>query len=111
MFGVISWKGPKGQVVSVAMNQSTYRTLNDRMDKEFSQRLKIEKSKVTLVLHNDERNDLNFRTGATFVNGQPVSTASFTLRRRDKSTIELSNVHSALLAKTGRAVVFMLPNG
>ena len=111
LFGVVSWKGKQGTAISVAMNRDSYRTLNDRMDRKFHQKLKIEKSKVTVIFHNDEKTDRDFRTGATFVDGQPVSSAVFSVRRRDKSTIELSNVHSALLAKTGRAVVFMpLPN-
>lgn len=113
LFGVVLQEYPsmKGwTAVAVAMNLEAYKALNKRMDREFHQTLKIEKSKVTVIFHNDGRAEQRFGAGFVFVDGLPVASAEIPLKRRSKATIELSNVHSALLSTKGKALAFALPN-
>ena len=94
--------------VFLVMNLDRYDILSDRVKDEFYQSLDLGDSTISVVLNNDERNDIQFSVQYAFVQGQPVRVATDSLRRRGQVTIELSNVSVALLEKNGTSMVLQL---
>ena len=111
LFGVVVSEDPKNRerAVLVTLNNDKYEILNKRMRDKFHQKADLSKSKVTVILHNDERKPLVFQAGAVFVDGMPILARQlFNLKRRSKARLELSNVHTAFLSKKGAAGAFLL---
>ena len=107
LFGVVVSSDKKR--VFVALNLEKFATLNSRMRSEFHQTLKLDESKVTMILHNDERTPMTVGLGGAMVDGKPLyQRRDVEIKRRGKATIELSNVGSAALAKEGQVMVLGL---
>lgn len=99
---VVAGRNGKGKHVLLALDQNKYKTLNKRMENEFAQGVNLSKSKITMILYNDERGPMKYRVGGVFVNGDPiVAGTTRSLNRRKKVRIEASNVGAAFLAKHG----------
>ena len=109
LFGLIARKYDDQIAVVVVMNLDKYGTLTSRMKDKFHQTIDLGSSKISLVLNNDERGDISFGASDVFVNSEPVHLReTYSLQRRQRVEIRLSNVASAYLAKHGRAVGFTL---
>lgn len=98
----------RGRIVIVGLNRDKYEILSKRMRKEFHQKLDLAKSKLTILLRNDERQDARFQVDMVFVDGQPRNMQTLNLKRRGVARIELSNVHAAFLEKEGSTSAFLL---
>ena len=95
--------------VGIVLNTQKYGILTSRMKDEFGQTLDLSTSKVTLVFNNDERKAATFATREVFVDGKPAhGKHEYTLARRHKANIQLSNVATAHLAREGFASSFTL---
>ena len=109
LFGLIAIKIDDHIAVFVAMNLDKYGTLTARMKDKFHQTIDLGSSKISLVLNNDERGDISFGASDVFVNSEPVhGRETYSLQRRQRVEIRLSNVASAYLAKHGGAAGFTL---
>ena len=111
LFGVVVEDRPQHmeRVVEVTLNTDKHKSLNGRMRAKFHQKLDLSKSKVTVVLHNDERGTIKYRAAGVFVNGEPIAgRPTLTLNRRGRVRIELSNVQAAYLARRGAVGAFAL---
>ena len=107
LFGVVI-SGDRSAVV-LALNRDKFALLNKRTSDKFSQTLNLAKSKVTMILHNDERTPQTYGLGGAFVNGRPVYERVYVeIKRRGKATIQLSNVGAEALAKHGKVIVLDL---
>lgn len=95
--------------VFLTLNRSKFAKLNKKMDDEFHQTLDISKSKVTMVLHNDERTPQTYGIGGALLNGQPIYERSFIeVGARRNVRIQLSDVGSAALVKNGQVILLNL---
>ena len=95
--------------VVVMLNTRKYGILTGRMKDKFMQTVNLAASKVTLVFNNDERGAATFAVRDSFVNAKPAhGVREFTLERRHKANIRLSNVATAHLAQKGIAAGFSL---
>ena len=95
--------------VMVMLNTEKYRILTTRMKDKFRQTVNLSTSKVTLVFNNDERKAATFVVRDVFVNAEPAhGEREYTLARRHKANIQLSNVGTAHLALNGIAAGFVL---
>ena len=111
LFGVLTTASAQDIAVTLVMDLQKYGTLNQRMKDEFSQAIDLLASRLTMVLNNDERETGEFLTQAVFLNETPVIKAeAFTLQRRQKAEIRLSNVSAAYLEKHGSAPILALKN-
>ena len=109
LFGLLARKDDDHIGVGVVMNLDKYGTLTSRMKDKFHQTLDLGKSKISLVLNNDERGDVRFVASDVFVNSDPVHFSEMhTLQRRHRVEIKLSDVAVAYLAKHGGATGFAL---
>ena len=109
LFGLIASKNDDQIAVIVVMNLDKYGTLTARMKDKFHQTINLRSSKISLVLNNDERGDISFGASDVFVNSEPVHARErYSLQRRQRAEIRLSNVASAYLAKHGSATGFVL---
>ena len=109
LFGLVALKKDDHIAVIVAMNLDKYGTLSARMKDKFHQTIDLGSSKISLVLNNDERGDISFGASDVFVNSEPVhGRETYSLQRRQRVEIRLSNVASAYLAKHGGATGFAL---
>ena len=111
LFGILLIERPDPEHIGVAITLDTekYKVLTDRMNDKFHQTLDLAESKITLVLNNDERSPITFAVRDTFVNAVPVHGESeFTVERRHKADIRLSNVVAAFLEQKGIAEGFTL---
>ena len=111
LFGLLVRKPEDSEDVGVlvVMNLEKYGLLAERTNEKFHQRINLAESKVTLILNNDERTPLSFRTREVFVNAEPAhGEHDYELTRRHKAEIRLSNVATAYLAKSGHAAGFVL---
>ena len=109
LFSLVALKKDDHIAVIVAMNLDKYGTLTARMKDKFHQTIDLGSSKISLVLNNDERGDISFGASDVFVNSEPVhGRETYSLQRRQRVEIRLSNVASAYLAKHGGAAGFTL---
>ena len=100
------------ETVAITLNRKKYAVLNKRMNDKFHQTLDLPKSKITMILHNDERGLQTYGVRGAFVNGAPMyEPQNVDVKRRGKATILLSNVGSASLAKHGYVIVLGLKKG
>ncbi len=104
LFGLVISDKTGGVVVTLDLDK--YEILSKRMQSKFHQSVNLSESKVTMILHNDERNTQTYRVGGAFINRDPVYQKQWiNLKRRGKVEIQLSNVGSASLAKHGHALI------
>lgn len=97
------------RAVVVTLNRDKFAALNKRMNDEFHRTLNLAESKVTMILHNDERTPQTYGLGGALVNGQPIYERRYIeIEARRKATIQLSDVGSATLAKYGQVIVLKL---
>ena len=109
LFGLLALKNDDHIAVVVVMNLDKYGTLTSRMKDKFHQTIDLGSSKISLVLNNDERGEISFGASDVFVNSEPVhGRETYSLQRRQRVEIRLSNVASAYLAKHGGAAGFAL---
>ena len=89
--------------VCLYLKQQRYALLNARMDDAFNQTLNLEKSKVGMLLNNDEKETLTYHVaGGAFLNGTPVYLREqFDLRRRRNAEFVFSNVGAAAMEAQG----------
>ena len=112
LFGLLAIKKDDHIAVNVVMNLDKYGTLTARMKDKFYQTIDLASSKFSLVVNNDERGDISFAASDVFVNSDPVhGSETYSLQRRHRAEIRLSNVASAYLAKHGGAAGFALMEG
>ena len=112
LFGLLALKKDDHITVTVVMNLDKYGTLTARMKDEFHQTIDLGSSKISLVVNNDERGDISFVASDVFMNSDPVhGRETYSLQRRHRVEIRLSNVASAYLAKHGFAAGFALMEG
>lgn len=109
LFGILAFKQDEVIAVAVIMNLEKYGTLTARMKDEFHQSIDLASSKISLVLNHDEREDVDFVVENVFVNSEPVhNPETYTLQRRHRVEIKLSDVATAHLTKHGFAAGFGL---
>ena len=111
LFGLLLVKrlDPAHIGVAIVLNTDKYRVVIGRMKKKFNQTLNLSTSRVTLVFNNDERKAVTFAVREAFVNAEPAhGEHEYTLARRHKANIRLSNVATAHLARKGVAAGFTL---
>ena len=111
LFGILLVDRPDPEHIGVAitLNIEKYKVLTDRMNDKFHQTLDLAESKITLVVNNDERKAIAFAVRDAFVNSAPIHGESeFTVERRHKADIRLSNVVTAFLEQKGIAGGFTL---
>ena len=111
LFGVLLFDraDPEHVGVVIVLDIDKYGILTNRMNKEFHQTIDLSESKITLVLNNDGRKAVAFALRGAFVDAAPIlGEQEFTLKRRQKVNIVLSDVATAFLAKKGFAVGFTL---
>lgn len=95
--------------VVITLNRDKFAALNKRMNDEFHQTLNLAESKVTMILHNDERTPQTYGLGGALVNGQPIyERRDIEIEARRKATIQLSDIGSASLVKYGQVIVLKL---
>ena len=113
LFGVmlVSRADPAHIGVAIMLHPHKYQTVTRRMKNKFHQTVDLAASRVTLILNNDERHAVNFAVADVFVDSEPAyGEHEFTLQRRHKAEIQLSDVAKAHLAKAGVAAGFTLRN-
>ena len=113
LFGIISQpdkEDSKYLKVSIMMNLGLYGILSERVKDEFYQTLDLDESSISIVLNNDEREDVTIFVEYAFVQGQPELSLSHNVSRRGKVKIDLSNVSVSFLGRQGSAPVFALLN-
>lgn len=111
LFGIISQHGADTNdriYVFVMMDLDQYKILSERVRNEFHQSLKLDQSGVSMVVNNDERNDISINVPHAFVQGIPELGGIYDIKRRGQLEIELSNVSVAALGREGFALSFML---
>lgn len=109
LFGIMTTSGDGHIGVALVMNLKKYETLNEKIEDRFHQKLDLSTSKITVFLNNDERVATEYIAGGVFLNGQPVyENENFTLERRHKVEIKLSNVRAAYLEKYGYVLSLIL---
>ena len=115
LFGVIAQpqRGNSKYInVFFQLNKEKYKILNERMNNEFHQRIKIAESKLKAIVRNDERKDAKFLVNGVFFDGHPVHIygegLGATLKRRQDAEIEISNVGSAFIGRNGSVIIFIL---
>ena len=109
LFGLLALQEDNHIAVIVVMNLDKYGTLTARMKDKFHQTIDLGSSKISLVLNNDERGDISFGASDVFVNSEPVhGRKMYSLQRRQRAEVRLSDVASAYLAKHGGAAGFAL---
>ena len=111
LFGIVLVAAVKPERIGVAIVLDTqkYDILTSRMKAKFGQTVNLSTSKVTLVLNNDERQVVTFEVRGAFMNSEPVpGKREYTLARRHKANIRLSDVATAHLARKGYALGFAL---
>ena len=112
LFGLLTLKKDDHIAVTVVMNLDRYGTLAARMKDKFHQTIDLGSSKIILVVNNDDRGDISFAASDVFVNSDPVhGRETYTVQRRHRVEIRLSNVAAAYLAKHGFAAGFALTEG
>ncbi len=94
--------------VFIMLDTDKYATLQRRVRDEFMQKLTMEDSRVTVVMNNDEREDMSVLVRHAFVNGQPSIDQTLTMPRREQVTIRLSDVSIDHFGKHGFALAFNL---
>ena len=113
LFGIISQpdrNGGEHTNVFIMMNLPKYKILAERVKDEFYQSLDLDESSISVVLNNDEREDITIMAEGAFVQGKPELAAEFTVPRRGQIAIGLSNVSVGFLGRNGSAPVFTLMN-
>lgn len=92
--------------VFLIMNLDKLSSLSDFVEKETFQKLSLEEGKFEINLNNDIE-DTKISIYSSRVDGQPiVFETTFELKKRDKITIESSNITSGHLEKYGWAPLF-----
>ena len=92
--------------VFLIMNLDKLSSLSDFVEKETFQKLSLEEGKFEINLINDI-DDAKISIYSSRVDGQPiVFETTFELKKRDKITIESSNITSGHLEKYGWAPLF-----
>lgn len=92
--------------VFLIMNLDKLSSLSDFVEKETFQKLSLEEGKFEINLINDI-DDAKINVYSSRVDGQPiVFETTFELKKRDKITIESSNITSGHLEKYGWAPLF-----
>ena len=97
--------------VFLVMNLDRYDILSDRVKDEFYQSLDLDDSTISVVLNNDEREDVTIMVDNAFVQGQPELRIAYAVSRRGQVKIDLSDVSVAFLGRRGLAPVLSLLNG
>lgn len=111
LFGIVTAASAQDITIALVMDLGKYKTLNQRMEDEFSQAIDLSASKIAMVLNNDEREPSEYLSQAVFINEEPViEPEAFKLNRRQKAEIRLSNVSAAYLEKHGMVPVLSLKN-
>ena len=111
LFGImlLSRSDPEHIGVAFMLDPRKYEVLTSRMEDKFHQAVDLAASRVTLILNNDERNTVTFAVRDVFVNSEPAyGEHEYTLERRHKANIQLSDVATAHLAHAGIADGFTL---
>lgn len=112
LFGILTTSASaieQGIGVALIMDLQKYNTLNTRMDDEFSQKIDLAASRLTMVLNNDERGAGEYLTQGVFVDESPViEKQAFALKRRQQDEIRISNVGAAYLEQHGFAPILIL---
>ena len=110
LFGIIAIAGEEEITVFMVLDLAEYTALSDRMESEFFQELKIESSTLEYIISNDSREAESFLISGSFLNAEPVVfTKEFTLERRQKVDVRLSDVRIAYLAKHGYVTLMHIP--
>jgi hypothetical protein len=91
-----------GEKISLYVNKRNFKILSDRVKNKFSTGLKI--GGLVLDLNNDERKNIYVDVVPSFLDGGPVlgfDERFAKVKRRGRTTIQVSNVHEASLRKKG----------
>ena len=96
--------------VFAMLNLDKYELLRRRMSREpAAASMHIKDSKITTIVINDTRTPQTLNSAGVFLDDAPWPyVKDFTLKRRKKGEIVLSNVLTAYLEKSGSVLVFML---
>ena len=95
LFGIwseISESKPEIEVY-IVLNRASYSRLENEVE--------IENSTFGYTVMNDGGGADTFRLGGSFVNGEPVLHENFSLERREKMDVTVSNVRLSYLVKKG----------
>lgn len=114
LFGLLAVTKPDAEDIGlfVMLETAKYEILTSRLQEKFHQTVNLSTSQVELILNNDERGDIKFSARDAFVDSHTAhGEFEYTLARRHKATIKLSNVATTHLARTGWAAGFTLRGG
>lgn len=110
LFGILASAGEEHITVFMALDLEEYAAVSDKVESEFFQDLELENSTLKFEVNNDGRETMGFRVSGAFVNAEPVVfTKEYSLERRQKVDVTLSDVRVAYLAKHGYVMLLDLP--
>ena len=110
LFGIIASAGEENISVFMVLDLEGYEALRDRVQSEFFGDMELESSNLEYIISNDSRETESFQISGSFLNAEPVVfTKEFTLERRQKVDIRLSDVRVAYLAKHGYVALIDVP--
>ncbi len=104
LFGIVSYADEDGDRVGVhiMLDLVAYEDLSDDVN--------IEKSEFGFIVMNDGREADEFHVSGSFVNGVAVPyTREFSVERRGRLDVTISNVKLSYLAKNGTTMLMALP--
>ena len=108
--GALLSEGEEEISVFMALDLGEYAALSERVKSEFYQELELESSTIKFVINNDSRKTESFNVGGCFLNAEPVTFfKEFTLERRQRVDVKLSDVRVAYLAKHGSIMLMTMP--
>ena len=113
LFATMAYVFDEGEyiIAVLLLDAAEFKSLNDRLSKEFHQRLDLSGSKVAIVLNNDERRDIEIWMNDVFYDGHPIhgfDRAQAVLSHRQAAEFVLSNVSIAWMEQEGWAALFLL---
>lgn len=111
LFGVVAAMKGNNIAVFFTLHKEKYKILNERMNKEFHQQVKLAESKLKAIVNNDERRDAIITANGVFIDGRPIhrmDREKHVLKRRQNSEIVMSNVGSAFMGRNGYVMMFVL---
>ena len=108
LFGVVLFVSEQGSGVFLMNNLDQYGALSKKFALEYGENLSIAQSRVRFIVRTFLTPEV-IATGGVFAHGIPVdATQEIQLKRRERISIELSNVGTASLEVSGSALLFYL---
>ena len=101
LFGIVLL-AKEGEISAyMALDRGKYAVLSERVKSEFYQDLELESSTIKYVINNDSQKTKSFTISDCFLNAEPVDSEEFSIERRQRVDVQLSDVKVASLVKNG----------